>query len=193
MRSFVIGFIIALACVAGAVYFYFSTGSAPVAVEAEAMPFERSMASKALRARIEKEMPKTPPPVQANEENLMSGAHVFAEHCAVCHGLPNQDSEMGQYEFPKAPQLFKGKGVTDDPVGETYWKVQNGIRLSGMPEFKHHISDTEAWQVSLLVANANKLPTAVQQYLAKHQVEAHEDGGDQAHADHDHPQAHHEH
>ena len=25
--------------------------------------------------------------------------------------------------FPKVPQLFKGKGVTDDPVGETFWKV----------------------------------------------------------------------
>jgi mono/diheme cytochrome c family protein len=189
MRSFVIGFIVAVACLAGAVYFYFSSGSAPVAVEAPAMPFERSLASKALRARIDKEMPKTPPPVQANEENFMAGAHVFAEHCAVCHGLPNQDSEMGQYEFPKAPQLFKGKGVTDDPASETYWKVLNGIRLTGMPEFKHHISDTQAWQVSLLLANADKLPASVQQYLAKQQVEAHEEGGD--HGDHNHPPDHH--
>jgi mono/diheme cytochrome c family protein len=199
MRSFVIGFIVALACVAGAVYFYFSTGSAPVAVEAQAMPFEKTLANKALRARVEKEMPKTPPPVQANEENFLAGAHVYAEHCAVCHGLPNQDSEMGQYEFPKAPQLFKGKGVTDDPVAETYWKVENGIRLSGMPEFKKHISDTEAWQVSLLLANANKLPSAVTQYLAKQQVEAHEEGDEHEHggadqAQHQHsPADHHQH
>jgi len=26
---------------------------------------------------------------------------------------------------------FKGKGVTDDPAGVTYWKVANGIRLTG--------------------------------------------------------------
>ncbi|HZU23255.1 MAG TPA: cytochrome c, partial [Terriglobales bacterium] len=95
MRSFVIGFIVALLVVAGAVYFYFSTGAAPVAVDAQAMPFERKLAQKALHARVEKEMPKTPPPVQANEENFLAGAHVYAEHCAVCHGLPQEDSEMG--------------------------------------------------------------------------------------------------
>jgi hypothetical protein len=35
--------------------------------------------------------------------------------------------------YPQPPELFKGKGVTDDPAGETYWKVANGIRLTGMP------------------------------------------------------------
>ena len=25
--------------------------------------------------------------------------------------------------FPTPPHLFKGHGVTDDPPGETYWKV----------------------------------------------------------------------
>lgn len=187
MRSFVIGFIVALLVVAGVVYFYFSTGSAPVAVEASAMPFEKSLATKALHARAQKEMPKTPPPVQANEETFMAGAHIYAEHCAVCHGLPQEDSEMGQYEFPKAPQLFKGKGVTDDPPAETYWKVVNGIRLSGMPEFKHHISDTQAWQVALLVANTDKISPAVKQYLATQHVEAHEeDEHEHGTADHDH-------
>ena len=58
MRSFVIGFIVALLVGAGAVYFYFTTGTAPVAVEAQAMPFEKTLARKALNARVEKEMPK---------------------------------------------------------------------------------------------------------------------------------------
>lgn len=193
MKNFVIGFIVALLVIAGVVYFYFSTGAAPVAVEAQAMPFEKTLALKALRARIDKEMPKTPPPVQANEETYTAGAHIFAEHCAVCHGLPGQESEMGTKEFPSAPQFFMGNGVTDDPPGRTYWKVVNGIRLSGMPEFKGHISDTEAWQVSLLLANADKLPQSVKDYLAKQNVEPgeeHEHGEEAGHehgaADHDH-------
>ncbi|MBV8206981.1 MAG: cytochrome c [Acidobacteria bacterium] len=176
MKGFVIGFVVALACVAGSVYFYFSAGAAPVAVSAQAMPFERSLAQKALRARVEKEMPKAPPPVPANDENYMAGAHIYAEHCAVCHGLPGQDSEMGRNEFPRAPQLFKGTGVTDDPAGETYWKVVNGIRLTGMPQFKGHISDTEAWQVSILLANADKIGPSVRQYLASQHVEPEESG-----------------
>ena len=181
MRGFVIGFLVALACVAGAVYFYFSTGAAPVAVDAQAMPFERKLAQRALHARVEKEMPKTPPPVQANEENYMAGAHIYAEHCAVCHGLPGQDSEMGRNEFPRAPQLFKGTGVTDDPAAETYWKVVNGIRLTGMPQFKNHISDTQSWQVSVLLADANKIPASVKNYLAAQHVEGHEDEAGEGH------------
>ena len=52
-------------------------------------------------------------------------------------------------------------GVTDDPPGETYWKVSNGIRLSGMPSFKDVLTDNQMWQVSVLLANADKpLPPA---------------------------------
>jgi thiosulfate dehydrogenase len=52
-------------------------------------------------------------------------------------------------------------GVTDDPPGETYWKVANGIRLTGMPSYRSVLTDTQMWQVSLLLANADKpLPPA---------------------------------
>jgi hypothetical protein len=67
--------------------------------------------------------------------------------------------------FPYPPQLFK-HGVTDDPPGETYWKVANGIRLTGMPGFKGTRSETELWQVSLLLADADKLPQSVKDALA---------------------------
>jgi mono/diheme cytochrome c family protein len=39
--------------------------------------------------------------------------------------------------------------------------VSNGIRLTGMPSFKDTLSDTQIWQVALLLANADKpLPPA---------------------------------
>lgn len=74
--------------------------------------------------------------------------------------------------FPAPPHLFKGKGVTDDRAGETYWKVANGIRLTGMPAYNGSLSETEMWQVSLLLAKADKLPsqvrTGLQQSLEIH-------------------------
>jgi hypothetical protein len=63
--------------------------------------------------------------------------------------------------FPKPPQLFHGMGVTDDEAWETYWKVENGIRLTGMPGFKGRLSETQIWQVSVLVKNADKIPPSV--------------------------------
>jgi mono/diheme cytochrome c family protein len=89
------------------------------------------------------------------------------EQCAVCHGVPGKDqSAIAKGEFPRPPHLFKGKGVTDDEPGETYWKVANGIRLTGMPGFNQQLSATEMWQVSLLLANADKLPEAAKAVLA---------------------------
>jgi thiosulfate dehydrogenase len=80
--------------------------------------------------------------------------------------LPGQDqTAIAKGEFPKPPELFQGKGVTDDPAGVTYWKVANGIRLTGMPGFSGLLSTDQMWQVSLLLANANKLPAIVRSTL----------------------------
>ncbi len=74
--------------------------------------------------------------------------------------------------FPSVPQLWERHhngqvvGVSDDPVGESYWKVKNGIRLSGMPSYVKVLSDTEMWEVSNLVKAADQpLPAAAQAYL----------------------------
>jgi len=56
--------------------------------------------------------------------------------------------------------------VTDDPAGETYWKVSGGIRMTGMPGFEKTLSTTQMWQVSLLCANADKLSASVKDALA---------------------------
>jgi len=115
----------------------------------------------ALDARLQKEMPKTVP-IEASEANYIAGAHQYLNHCAVCHGVPGKEpTAIARGEFPKPPELLKGKGVTDDPPGETYWKVANGIRLTGMPGVSQSLSSTEMWQISLMLANADKLPPSV--------------------------------
>jgi thiosulfate dehydrogenase len=148
------------------VYFYFATGTAPVATSAREMPFERQLAHMALHARIDKEMPKTVP-IAADEAAYTAGAQVYKDNCAVCHGLPGQmQTAIAKGMYPKPPKLMEGTGVTDDPAGETYWKVTNGIRLTGMPGFEKTLSTTQMWQVSLLLANADKLPKPVMDSLA---------------------------
>jgi len=130
------------------------------------MPFEKFLATRALHTAVAK-VAHTPSPVPATELNLMPGAMAYRQNCAVCHGLPGQEmSAIAKGMFPKPPQLFRGKGVTDDPVGETFWKVQNGIRLTGMPGFKGSLTDEEIWQVSQLLANADKLPAGAKAELS---------------------------
>ena len=119
-----------------------------------------------VRARLAREMPGEAP-VPADETNLAAGARVYVQHCAVCHGVPGAEpTAIAKGEFPRPPHLFRGKGVTDDSAGETYWKVANGIRMTGMPGFGKSLSTDEMWQVSLLLANADKLPASVSVALA---------------------------
>jgi len=165
MKGFLFGLIFALVLVSVCLFAYFATGFAPVATSAVPMPLERMLAKLALHARIGREMPKTSP-IAGSEFNYAAGAQSYRTNCAVCHGLPGQpESTISKGMFPGAPQLFK-HGVTDDPAGETYWKVTNGIRLTGMPGFKNALSETERWQVTLLLADADKLPQTVKDKLA---------------------------
>jgi thiosulfate dehydrogenase len=166
MKGFVLGVVATIVAVAATVYLYFATGMAPVATSASPMPFEKKFARIALHARLEKEIP-TQVPVPADEANLLAGAHIYMEQCAVCHGVPGKEqTAIAKGEFPRPPHLLRGKGVTDDEPGETYWKVANGIRLTGMPGFNQQLSTTQIWQVSLLLANADKLPETVKTVLA---------------------------
>ena len=165
MKGFILGIIVTLICIAVGAYIYFAGGYAPVATSAPPMPFEKMLAKKAQDAIIEKFAPKNVP-IQANEAAYTAGAAIYKMNCAICHGLPSApETPIAKGEFPRPPQLFKGHGVTDDPAGETYWKVANGIRLTGMPAFRQSLSETQMWQVSLLLKNADQLPASVQQDL----------------------------
>ena len=166
MGKFLFGLIIGLVIIPLCVYAYFSRGMAPVATSSTPMPFERMFARMALHARLDKEVPKSVP-IQADDAAYTAGAQIYKENCAVCHGLSTGErTAIAQGMFPDPPKLLQGKGVTDDPPGETYWKVSGGIRMTGMPGFQKTLSTTQMWQVSLLCANADKLPPAVKESLA---------------------------
>jgi thiosulfate dehydrogenase len=166
MKSFVTGVLVGILILTGSVYFYFASGMAPAAATDPPMPFEKRMASKTLDAHIAKaNLPS--PPISANEENFLAGAKIYKDQCAECHGLPDQPPPtISNKMYPNAPLLFKGKGVTDDPPQESYWKAVNGVRLTGMPSFKKDLNDTQLWQVALLVANADKITDSVKKVLA---------------------------
>jgi thiosulfate dehydrogenase len=161
MRQFVFGFIAALTVIAVGGLSYVALGFAPVATASAPLPFEKLIAGLALNARVDKEAPKSSP-IPASDEVYAAGAQIYRDNCAVCHGLPGRDqTAIAKGEFPKPPELFKGKGVTDDPAGVTYWKVANGIRLTGMPGFSGSLSNEQIWQVSLLLSKADNLPATV--------------------------------
>jgi thiosulfate dehydrogenase len=165
-----LGFLLGVVVVAAGLFLYLKFGPLPVAVADQPFPFEKQIVRLPLGARIDRET-KTAP-FGTSEDVFESGAHIYRAQCADCHGTPGHDVPYAKHMLPAAPQLWKKHarenvvGVSDDEPGETYWKVANGIRLSGMPAFNHILSDTQMWQVSLLLNNADKdLPDPVTQIL----------------------------
>jgi thiosulfate dehydrogenase len=158
----VIGIVLFPAIVVGVVYL----GLLPAAANDSSMRFEPLIAEAGLFARIEREAPSRDVSSMSTKD-LVAGANIYQKSCAVCHGLPGKDrTVVGGGMFPSAPHLLSPDGmVTGDSAGETYWKVKNGIRLSGMPSFAKVLSDEQTWQVTAVVKRADKLPAEVMNAL----------------------------
>lgn len=164
--KFLMGFAVASVLAAGVAVAYLKLAAKPAAVAVKPPPLEKSSTRPAIEAHDEHAIQTAP--FGTSEDVFEAGAHVYKAQCASCHGTPGHDVAFAKYMDPVAPQLWrkhaKGNvvGVSDDEAGETYWKVSNGIRQSGMPAYKHGLSETQMWQVSLLLKNADQqLPDPV--------------------------------
>ncbi|GEJ55458.1 c-type cytochrome [Anaeromyxobacter diazotrophicus] len=167
MRNLLAGIALGVALVLAAALLFLTQGGMPVATRGGPLPLERFLASRALHHAMGRDA-RRPAPIPADGPNLVAGAKVYSANCQVCHGAPGeaQPSPIARGMFPRPPSLLApGHGVADDPVGETYWKVKHGIRLTGMPGFEETLSEEELWQVSLLLREAEHLPGPVRAAL----------------------------
>lgn len=174
MGRLIVGILLGLVLAPLLVLAWFRFGNPPVAVADTPLPFEKQIVRVPMHARIDREMVQTPP-IMPDEANLVAGAQIYRDDCASCHGLHGQPVAFAAHMYPRAPQLWEKHhngnvvGVSDDPTGETYWKVANGIRLTGMPAFNKLLTENQMWQVSVLLANADKpLPPAAVNILNGH-------------------------
>jgi len=168
MRGFVLGIVVTLVVLAGGAYLFVTRGGISMDTTAPPLPLEKTVAGMALRASMGNAADQKNP-LPFNDDTMLAAARKYKQNCAFCHGVPGQPpSAISKGMFPDPPQLFEKKDMmTDDPEGETFWKVTHGIRLSGMPGFSSTLSDTERWQVTTLVAHADRLSPAVHAELVK--------------------------
>lgn len=168
MKKVIVGVVIGIFIPLVAAFLFVRFGGMPVATKGNPLPLEKKLARIALHAAMDPEADKLSP-LPADEANFLAGARVYQKQCAVCHGqLGEHETAIAKGMFPHPPQLLPPKkGVTDDPVGEIYWKVKNGIRLTGMPGYVDSLTDAELWQVSLVLLHAKQLPPSVASVLRK--------------------------
>jgi thiosulfate dehydrogenase len=171
LGPFLLGILFTVAAILGGGWAYLHF------VADRAFPMEAEIVHAPLGARIEREIQQ--PPFGTSEDVFEAGAKIYATSCAECHGSPGHDAPYAKWMYPQAPQLWKKHarnavvGVSDDEPGETYWKIRNGIRLTGMPSFQHLYTDAQMWDVALLLKNADQpLPDPVMHLLQGRAVPA---------------------
>jgi thiosulfate dehydrogenase len=162
LRPFLVGFVTAIVAIIVGGYLFIEAGGIPMDTAARPLPFEAVIAGMAIDAS-DRSAANLKSPLPPADAVLLDGAREYRQSCAVCHGTPGQpQTAIAKGMFPPPPELFAPDGmVTGDPEGITFWKITHGIRLSGMPGFATTLSDTARWQLTMLVAHADKLSPAV--------------------------------
>lgn len=160
-KGFILGFLAAVAAAVVGGWFFVTSGALPAGQDSKPGGLERWAARTSLRATMRREAQGLTSPLQPTDENLSAGFEVYTMHCQVCHGgADGEPSKIASGLSPKAPQLAK-HGVEDDPEGTIYWKVDHGIRFTGMPGFGQTLSKDEKWQVVLFLKHMDSLPPGV--------------------------------
>jgi thiosulfate dehydrogenase len=132
----------------------------PANADAKPPALEAWMARRSLHAALAREAPRTPNPLPLTDANLIAGIKLYGDNCIVCHGAADgRPSTVALGLYQHAPQLAK-YGVENDPEGVTYWKLDHGIRLTGMPSYGENLSETQLWQLTLFLKHMDKLPAA---------------------------------
>ena len=161
IASFLGGVIFTLIVLIGVGYIAVKTGIVPANADGKPAALESWVANTALKAALERDSKGLKNPVRPTDENLITGVHLYAENCAICHGASDaKPSNLAQGFYIEAPQFAKD-GVEEDPEAASFWKVKHGIRFTAMPSFTTTLQDEEIWKIAMFLKQMDKLPPTV--------------------------------
>jgi thiosulfate dehydrogenase len=161
IASFIMGIVLTVAVLAGAGFVAVNNGLLPANADGEPSPLEKWASQTALQAAIERDTKGLTNPLQPTDDNLISGVHLYAANCAICHGASDaKPSKPAQGFYIEAPQLAK-EGMEEDPEPTSFWVVKHGIRFTAMPSFSTTLQNEDIWKIAMFLKRMDKLPPAV--------------------------------
>ncbi len=165
MLRFFAGVVATLVAIAAVVFVAVWFGFVPARADVPPPALEKWAARQSLNATLAREAPPPPYPFgPVTDATIVSGAKLYMASCSGCHGSGVGDPSLASRGFYiEAPQ-FKRHGVADDPPGETYWKLEHGIRFTAMPAFGGLLTEQQIWQITYFLGRGtDKLPPAAAQ------------------------------
>ncbi|WP_175013002.1 c-type cytochrome, partial [Burkholderia lata] len=90
-------------------------------------------------------------PAPFSVSTVMRGAHLYAQHCAACHGTDGRGEGPLAATLPHWPPTFTGTLLARRLDGELFWRVRHGTRdeqrASTMPGFAATLGPQDTWAV----------------------------------------------
>lgn len=166
MGNFIRGMIVGAIALAAAGYGYARFGLIDLRADQNPSAWEERIAGQAIDESTERHAPRQKNPLPPTTENLLAGARLYRDKCSDCHGSPvNPNSDYGRSFYPGAPQFMKQ--APDLPDHENFYIIKHGVRWTAMPAWGNIMTDSEIWQVVLVLHDFEKLPPEVREELKK--------------------------
>ena len=166
----VLAFVLGAAAAAGAGYLYLHSGarsSGPQSSRSQNAGPQSSLSTPPAEvAQPNSPLPQSPHPAPrtapfgTSEDVFEAGAHLYAARCSSCHGTPIKDASSR----PPAHQFWREAraAAAREAPGDLYAQIAAGSPAKGMPAYAHILTDTQIWQLALLLKNADQdLPDPV--------------------------------
>ena len=166
MANFIRGIIVGAIVVAAGVYGYARLGLLDLRADQNPPAWEEHLAGTAMDESTERHALQQKNPLPATAENLLAGARLYRDKCSDCHGSPvNPNSDYGRSFYPRVPQFMKQ--APDMADHENFYLIKHGVRWTAMPAWGNIMTDSEIWQVVLVLNRFEKLPPEVMEELKK--------------------------
>lgn len=160
MKGFILGILVTIAVIIAVGLFVAETGRVDMRADQPPTRVEARLAGGAMDASVDRHAPEVKNPLQPTTENLVAGAAVYLERCALCHGDPARpQSPLAKSFNPPPPQFMTDAADMGD--SDNYYITVHGIRWTGMPGWGKVLSQNDVWQVVTFIGHMDNLPPQV--------------------------------
>jgi putative copper export protein/mono/diheme cytochrome c family protein/peroxiredoxin len=87
------------------------------------------------------------PSVPYQATSIASGAALYRESCAACHGAKGAGDGLAGLALPRPPADLRAPHTAQHTAGDLFWWLTNGIPAAGMPGFGARFTEEQRWDL----------------------------------------------
>lgn len=84
-------------------------------------------------------------PLKDDVAAAKNGKKIYAQLCAVCHGLKGKGDGIAAASLNPKPANFNNAEIQKQTDGAIFWKITNG--RTPMASYKESLGETQRWQL----------------------------------------------